>query len=1588
MSSIKASYFPGTSAIDRLTALHQLSKQPEKLKSFLNGQVTNGVYTQDQVNNLLSDLEVYRNNVNNIPTDLDPAIALMVMKDLNTLQDLKNKREQQDPAFQNTRLDKQISDLEQNINNITQYNYVTSENRLKLEEEAADELMKEKEIQFKGVEGDYTIEVNDQEIKERAARNFSRLSADEKLKLVDTSKVEIKTDTETESDTTTQEDTQTETNIKTDENAIQEQETGNISSNQSPEDSKKVETEIRESSEETKKEETKEEEVTTEETKAPEEEVVETSTETKTEMSVNNESESAPSKERVDQIVEDIITKTKQRSKKGEETNPEILANNAIQYLEGSKIFQESNDTERETLLREVSQKLGIEIKPPSAKKLLGIPKIGKPTTIQVKNDYEALKADLRKEAKIARDAKLDLKGKRKALNQKVRSLFKEGVLKSRQAKALVNKINSVNLDNEKKVEEVIAYAEKVLNDADYASKLEKGNTLRKKTKRRLTTGRLGADSALTNVLSQIVNQPITDFSSETLDAYNNLLAKVAKRDNKQRLDKDLLKEAQDVLSNVTLDIMAQNQIDSDSDPDTQEEFKEGEGMVKPKSTQKVIDRINSKDVDGNSLIEEDSEFINEKLDKLDSVSLELLVDKLNSSENKENAETVKRVNDYAKNRQSLINKVAKQSSQTKTTELSSAAKGMNVGAVTLTTLTANDLAFLSGDQLLQLEVHLDNIKDGNYTHQANRLAQRIESNRRAENMKPVIDQAVSTKKDIALFRSRGTAKVKNIVVNNVKGRSKDAKGLGVIGQSIRSNPLTVIDDMLGNFDKTTVKDNMLQPTSKRIAEFNVWIGKKTDLLDKAESLLAPKGKETANTTVEKRFKITTLLLGREFLANPGFKGVAKPIDWINATIKAYESNKKKSIYQEKDIEILKEIKNKYTKDGDIDIDALFKDMSPETKQALNLIEESYKGLGELQTFATSIVRGQPLEVVPDYVHHNVLYDSQKDEDLEKTMGSFSKMNLKPGSKSVTSFQRTSGAKAIDFDPIVSALRAVRNTGMDYYLSNEIMTSRGALAETVKIVKDQKGKLDDTKQVATDLESIYNEAIGNVIGAQMSSVVIGGKRMNNFKTIGYYATLASVPRAAAEYMSNLTFSFLSAPSETYAGMRKYGKISMSMQGLLVLENVGSPEVTKLYGEEALGGSRAETGGVVTKGKKAPKRTMSEAGEIAEKVLRYSKLGKIPEIVGKTGQLLISKPDQYVSRPLWFGTFAKSFNESTGKEVDFDKIAENDSAYMNEFRDAIEKASRDAGRMVTRAATSNDPLSGVIKNQIRDGEGTINWYRTINGYMSRFSLNEYATARQSIASLVGRGEMGKVQGAATLAAVMARMSIYVVLMKALSNSLYSLAGFGDKDDEDYGELMYRQAVGAATSLLVRGSQGNIPIIAPNLGIELLNEQYGKELGLRKEEEYDPYRHSLVYSTVTPNDIMKNNLADRGLMIASGPYQPIVRDALRLSTQGFKSAFAKTPEAREKALAELLSARSAVEAANLFGLAPFYRDTRGALLRKKYNTTEVEPLSVEDLKTLDPELYRQLKQQEKELRNDPELKRMREEFKELENQLKFD
>ena len=118
--------------------------------------------------------------------------------------------------------------------------------------------------------------------------------------------------------------------------------------------------------------------------------------------------------------------------------------------------------------------------------------------------------------------------------------------------------------------------------------------------------------------------------------------------------------------------------------------------------------------------------------------------------------------------------------------------------------------------------------------------------------------------------------------------------------------------------------------------------------------------------------------------------------------------------------------------------------MSTKTKKALGLLQGVYSGLGELQSYATRIVRGNELDLVNNYVHHKADYKGEERDDAN-FQNAINFLSLKPGTKSSTSFAR-SGATAIDFDPITTALRATRNTGMDYFMSNEISTTRQSMA--------------------------------------------------------------------------------------------------------------------------------------------------------------------------------------------------------------------------------------------------------------------------------------------------------------------------------------------------------------------------------------------------------------------------------------------------------------------------------------------------------------------------------------------------------------
>ena len=178
-SSLKASFRPGEAAIDRMEALHALSRNPKKTKELLDGMVKKGVYSQEQVDNIISDVDVYSKNIGRIPPNLTPETSLKVMGSLEKINQLEEQKKNLDQSF-HADIDKKIQDIRSQVTKATEFDYVNIKGKTKLKEEAGKQLTKEAEDRG---EKDFTI--TDSAITERAIDNFSKMTIEEKLSYTD-----------------------------------------------------------------------------------------------------------------------------------------------------------------------------------------------------------------------------------------------------------------------------------------------------------------------------------------------------------------------------------------------------------------------------------------------------------------------------------------------------------------------------------------------------------------------------------------------------------------------------------------------------------------------------------------------------------------------------------------------------------------------------------------------------------------------------------------------------------------------------------------------------------------------------------------------------------------------------------------------------------------------------------------------------------------------------------------------------------------------------------------------------------------------------------------------------------------------------------------------------------------------------------------------------------------------------------------------------------------------------------------------------------------------------------------------------------
>ena len=554
-------------------------------------------------------------------------------------------------------------------------------------------------------------------------------------------------------------------------------------------------------------------------------------------------------------------------------------------------------------------------------------------------------------------------------------------------------------------------------------------------------------------------------------------------------------------------------------------------------------------------------------------------------------------------------------------------------------------------------------------------------------------------------------------------------------------------------------------------------------------------------------------------------------------------------------------------------------------------------------------------------------------------------------------------------------MRGAQETIMDYEMTQTLRE----IDQTIKRVKeDAKSGSKDAKQAINAIEKAKTEVVDIILKGTYTDTPSGNLSAMNLMRLGYQATLGSIYRMGAEIVANFGI-MLKNPAMAARAYKNFATWVANPKnvtaGFDAMTNLRSSQTSKLYNADVMESKHTQMsdyGGLDAKAGSATSRLNNVFGEI----LKYTGLKLTGRIVNSIASNIITFPDKAMSRPLWFGKWADSFEaqvkEITGEDVkitkeDFQEIADGTSKYLSpEFKEARDNATAMADGEVVTMATSNNAADAIIKNMRRpDDKGFIKpLYRLANSYMARFSLFEFATARNAIFALFNKGDLSKAEAAGLLAGITFRMSAYMTTYSMLTSVLDDEL-FGAEDDkrEDIEDVMARQIVGAMISLLARQSLGNIPMLPINFYLE---ESVNRNLleDLRNGEEYDRYKHSIVFSQIGVGDLKKKSLEEIFVDSFAGPYGPIINTLSRLLKVGVRSQTAKKEETRDKAMKEI-EERLILEVLGNLGLVPFYKDVRRVVVKDMFppEGPKLTPEQKKRLKEIEEQKNRRRPQRER-------------------------
>jgi len=1218
--------------------------------------------------------------------------------------------------------------------------------------------------------------------------------------------------------------------------------------------------------------------------------------------------ETLPGYDKLLNRIEGVKERSKQRG-----LNPQQQMENVIKNVqERSPEYANATDVQREQIVRDIRKSFGVKEKSaPSVKRLFGLEEDLK----VVMPEKKLLTKQIKDQAKGAKDAKAAWLKANDVVTKKVKDLEKSKQITANQAVAVLSKFAKVNMFNEESVERFLDYTEKVFNNAIYAEKIS-GVKSKLKTAKKNIYSKIGIADALQDSLNQMFAIDPSLIPDSVFDKYVDLVNILGERKAVLSLkeNSEMLSDAVDVLNTVEEEQLLVSQLKEVFD-NSSNIIKDEEGNIKYSDS--IREMLDNDEIDEY----EASVMKKYKKDIIESEPKEKISQEEIESEKNELINAIRTSDLFEKDMPSREERdLVRQLSELFRTDA---------------------LNELDNATLKNVTKLVDNINNGFLPNYANIIANELKSK---INSNPLLNATIKAK-PLKL----------STLYNNIKSifTSKIDKSRTGISELVRSAPLYYIDEQFGNFKSKEIFNSLFKDSAEQHDSYETEIGRIQSRLDKAQyDVLKSKGFDH-DEAVKSNYKMMTYLLQLEKDSNPDNDTVYNANEYIDKTLERIDDGN--TNFNKEDVKALEDIKNDFTnkETGNIDANKLYESFNKAEKDAIKTIQDVNKSLEQKAIYTAAVIRGERIKPINDYVHHNVLHETEAmDQQEGRSLIDKYNANLKPSTKAKNLIERTKGAKALNFDVFSSANRGAKFTLIDYHMTDPIRVARKTLANTKEQLKKTGNWNDKNKLIFNAIESAYNEAINNIL---MDSFTKGNtfvdKLINELGRQGYRAMLAGTGKFGAELLSNVSYVMFTDPKAFAVGLEN-AKTLLSEDAFNIMDNSKSLETSRFFSRDPLTGKFVDNN-ILNKAQDSLK-SMYGSKAINTLYKYYNKTGKkYKNSVELVADTLVSAPDKIVSLPLWMGTYISEFENITGSKIDLKKIASNDETYMTENKKAIDAATQKADAAAVQAAATRNPFMGILKGKVKaDQNFLLNAWDRANNFLNTYNMFEYFTARRAVMSAMGKGSMTQEEGARVLAGVVTRMTIYGILMQQFGSGLIGLA-FGDDDEEeklkeeakkkgvnidDNTWEKYGKFLGSTMSSLLLGrNYGNATKMLFNTATEKLNEKYGGFL--REGKEYDPYKDAIQYSTIQEKDFKDSNSLLKQLALKSaGQYAPATNTALSIYDELMADP-KKRKDAIERA-EKRMNVMAPLEVLGNAGLIPLYKDVRKQVLKDLYKGLEEE------------------------------------------------